>query len=496
MLFNSLDYIIFFILTVAIYYHLPHHKRWILLLIASCVFYMAFIPVYIFIKVFVVSIDYIAGIRIEESSGKKKKLWLCFSVICGLGVLFLYKYLNFTVNSLNGLAQVLHWNYSLQSLNLILPIGVSFFIFQSLSYVLEVYYGRQKAERHYGYYFLYVSFFPQLLAGPIERPQNLVKQIHERHDFNYTKAVEGIKLIAWGLLKKVVIADRLAQYVNYIYDKPYSFQGMSLIAATFFFAFQIYYDFSGYTDIARGSAKILGFDLVINFRRPYSAQSFQEFWHRWHISLSTWFRDYLYIPLGGGRVIYSRWIMNIYITFILSGLWHGANWTFIIWGTLHGSYLLIERVMQTNLKNFSERIKLGFAGTVMKVLFIFSLTCIAWVFFRSQSLSEAFYVLSHFGVGLKEYLANIVLLHGHRSAENGILYPLMIGGIFHKIDLILIPLGIFILEFAEYLHEKNQIIPLWARQPAVVRYLGYVTVVLVILNFGCINRVPFIYFQF
>ena len=496
MLFNSIDYIIFFILTVIFYYHLPYKYRWILLVIASCIFYMAFIPVYIFIKLFIVTVDYFVAIKIEESVGHRKKWWLCLSIISGLAVLFFYKYLNFTTNSLNAIAQLLHWNYSIQVLNLILPIGVSFFIFQSFSYVFEVYYGRQRAERHYGYYFLYVSFFPQLLAGPIERPQNLIKQIHEKQDFRYREAVEGIKLIAWGFFKKVVIADHLASYVNFIYAKPSVFQGMSLVAATVFFADQIYCDFSGYSDIARGSAKILGFNLMINFRRPYSSKSFQEFWHRWHISLSSWFRDYLYIPLGGNRVLHSRWVMNIYITFILSGLWHGANSTFMIWGMLHGTYLLIERFFQDHTKNIWGNIKLGVTGSVLNIIFIFGLTCVAWVFFRAQSLPDAFYVISHFGLGLKEYFTNIFVFHGHRIAENGILYPFMIGGIFHKTDLGLIVIAIFMLELVEYLHEKNKLALYWGQQPIIVRYLGYVTLVLIIFDFGCIHREPFIYFQF
>jgi D-alanyl-lipoteichoic acid acyltransferase DltB (MBOAT superfamily) len=236
---------------------------------------------------------------------------------------------------------MIHWNYSIHTLSIILPIGLSFHTFQSLSYVIEVYKGHQKAERHLGIYALYVMFFPQLVAGPIERPQNLLHQIREQHIIKYDRVIYGLELMLWGFFQKIVVADRLSLMVNPIYNHVHDYNGLSLIIATLFFSIQIYCDFAGYSNIAIGSAKILGFSLMNNFKQPYLASSVTDFWRKWHISLSTWFRDYIYIPLGGNRVGKFKLYRNILITFLISGLWHGANWTFIIWGALHGTYIII-----------------------------------------------------------------------------------------------------------------------------------------------------------
>lgn len=266
---------------------------------------MAFIPVYILILFVTICIDYFAGIFIEISSGKMKKYFLFFSIISTCLVLFIFKYFNFFNSNFSSLANFLHLKYPVRIIEIILPIGLSFHTFQSLSYVIEVYRGHQKAERHFGLYSLYVMFYPQLVAGPIERPQNLLHQFREIHSFDYQRITDGLKLMAWGLFKKVVIADRLALLVNQVYGNIQGYSGLSLIVATVFFAFQIYCDFSGYSDIAIGTAQVMGFKLMDNFNRPYFSKSISEFWKRWHISLSSWFRDYIYISLGGRKV--SRW---------------------------------------------------------------------------------------------------------------------------------------------------------------------------------------------
>jgi len=305
MLFNSLTFAIFFPIVTGLYFLLPYRWRTWMLLLASCAFYMAFIPIYILILFVTILIDYAAGIYIEQSQGRKRKLWLIASIASTCLVLFVFKYFDFASQNLSALARFLDWNYPVKVLNIILPIGLSFHTFQSLSYVIEVYRGHQKAERRFGIYALYVMFYPQLVAGPIERPQNLLHQFDEDHHFDYDRTASGLRLMAWGLFKKIVIADRLAIYVNAVYATPREFSALQLLAATFFFAYQIYCDFSGYSDIAIGSARIMGFKLMTNFDRPYSAKSIGEFWRRWHISLSTWFKDYVYVSMGGSRV--SRW---------------------------------------------------------------------------------------------------------------------------------------------------------------------------------------------
>src|SRR3989344_5166299 len=340
MLFNSLQFLIFFPVVTVLYFLITQRYRWVLLLAASVVFYMAFIPIYVLILIITIIIDYCAGIWIEQSTGRNRKVFLVISIVSTCLVLFIFKYFNFFNANLSALAQFLHWNYPIPILNIILPIGLSFHTFQSLSYVIEVYRGKQKAEYNFGIYALYVMFYPQLVAGPIERPQNLLHQFYEKHDFNYRRVTDGLKLMLWGLFKKIVIADRLAVFVNQVYNNPTGFEGISLITATVFFAFQIYCDFSGYSDIGIGAAQVMSFKLMDNFKRPYFSKSISEFWKRWHISLSTWFRDYFYFSIGGNRVSIPRWYFNLFATFLLSGFWHGANWTFIFWGALHGFYLI------------------------------------------------------------------------------------------------------------------------------------------------------------
>ena len=293
MLFNSLHFLVFFVVVTTTYFVIPHKYRWFLLLASSCYFYMAFVPIYILILGFTIVIDYFAGILIENTKGKKKRLFLIASLIANIGVLAVFKYYNFLNDNLNILLHGIGYQNPIPHLSILLPIGLSFHTFQAMSYTIEVYHGKQKAERHFGIYSLYVMFYPQLVAGPIERPQNLLHQFYEKHYFDYQRVTDGLKLMAWGLFKKVIIADRLATVVDNVYNNPLEHTGLSFIIATIFFSFQIFCDFSGYSDMAIGAAQVMGFKLMKNFDRPYHSKSIHEFWGRWHISLSTWFKDYL-----------------------------------------------------------------------------------------------------------------------------------------------------------------------------------------------------------
>jgi alginate O-acetyltransferase complex protein AlgI len=393
MLFNSIHYLVFFPVTVAAYYACPGRFRWMLLFVASCYFYMAFIPKYILVLFAIIAIDYVAAILIEGANGRKRTIYLWISVAANLGLLAAFKYYNFMNANLAAITGLIGLQDRLPRSDLILPIGLSFHTFQSLSYTLEVYFGRFKAERHLGIYAVYVLFFPQMVAGPIERPYNLLPQLRAHHTFSYERAGSGLGLILFGLFKKIVIADSVAVIVNHVYESPLNQPGPLLLFATYCFAVQIYCDFSGYSDIARGSARIMGIELMRNFNRPYLARSMREFWHRWHISLSTWFRDYVYIPLGGSRTSSLRRAWNLLIVFVLSGLWHGANWTFIIWGALHGGYLIAE----TWLRSWFPRLHFADSrlGNAARIAITFNLCCFAWIFFRANSISDAFYIAGH-----------------------------------------------------------------------------------------------------
>ena len=390
MLFNSLAFAVFLPIVFAAYWLLPHRLRWILLLCASYYFYMSWNVKYVVLILLTTVVSWLAAIGIERSATtRQKKGCVAAAALLSLGVLFVFKYFNFAMESLAALARLIAIPLQPVTLKLLLPVGISFYTFQTLSYVVDVYRGDCPAEKHFGKYALFVSFFPQLVAGPIERTNNLLPQLKGEHTFCYDKASYGLKLMAWGFFKKIIVADTLAVYVNNIYGSVTAYSGFVLIAASVFFAFQIYCDFSGYSDIAIGTAKLLGIDLMQNFKSPYFAASVKEFWSRWHISLSTWFRDYVYIPLGGNRCGKVRHKLNLLLTFLVSGLWHGANWTFVIWGALHGAVQAVEACFTSGRK---ERKGLG---RWVRVLLVFAFTTAAWVFFRAENLSQAIHVFTH-----------------------------------------------------------------------------------------------------
>jgi len=390
MLFNSIHFAVFLPIVFGIYWIIPNKYRWILLLIASYYFYMSWNVKYVVLILMTTLISYFAAIGVERTTCRAKKKMLLFGalVIC-FGVLFVFKYFNFFFDSVSTFLTIFSIQLHPYTLKLLLPVGISFYTFQTLSYVIDVYRGEITAERNFGVYATFISFFPQLVAGPIERTRNLLPQIKANHCFDSDKALYGLKLMAWGFFKKMVVADNLAIYVDTVYNDLSGFQGFALVLATVFFAFQIYCDFSGYSDIACGAAKLLDIELMRNFKSPYFSASVKEFWSRWHISLSTWFRDYVYIPLGGNRVGKLRHDINLLITFLVSGLWHGANWTFVAWGGVHGLAQIVENALGIHTPKKRNLI------WVFRVILVFAFTTLAWVFFRAQNISDAIYVFAH-----------------------------------------------------------------------------------------------------
>jgi len=478
MLFNSIEFALFFPIVTAVYFTAPQRWRVHVLLVASCVFYMAFIPVYILILLVTILIDYIAGICLERVEGRSRKALLCVSIVSTCLVLFVFKYFAFFTGSFASVANCLGWKILPPAVKIILPIGLSFHTFQSLSYVIEVYKGRQKAERNFIVYATYVMFFPQLVAGPIERPQNLIHQFSEEHLLRYEQVTAGLKRMAWGFFKKLVVADRLALYVNDVYGTPRNYNGLQLTTATVFFAYQIYCDFSGYSDIAIGAAQILGFRLIENFRTPYYSLSVSEFWRRWHMSLSTWFKDYLYIPLGGNRVGRGRHVINLLITFAVSGLWHGANWTYVIWGVLNGIYLVIGDMTKVWRNRFFGVFGLHEGTRVRRMIKLgttFVLTCIAWIVFRARNAQDAAYVFTHLGVGWDF----------HKLATEQFFlrqFPITVA-------------AILVLELGQRIGNYTipRVVGNWSIAP---RWIAYASFVLMVVMFGVYRKMQFIYFQF
>ena len=392
MLFNSFAFLVFFPVVCIIYFLLPQRARWAFLLGASYYFYMNWKPVYailIFISTFT---TWLCSILIQNVSKQaKKQVYLSISLLLNFGILFLYKYFDFLNGSIRDLLANLSLSWPVPNLDLLLPVGISFYTFQAVGYTIDVYRGDIKAEKHLGIYALFVSFFPQLVAGPIERAKSLLPQFREIHHFNFERLEVGLKQMIWGFFMKVVVADRLALYVDPVYNNLSMHNGTTILLATLLFTFQIYCDFAGYSNIAIGAANIMGFDFMMNFKRPYFATNITDFWKRWHISLSTWFRDYVYIPLGGNRISKSRTNMNLLTTFIVSGIWHGANWTFVVWGALHGALQVVEKSFK--VMKYSQAPKRLNLPTLLSISLTFIFVVITWVFFRANSVSDAFYAL-------------------------------------------------------------------------------------------------------
>ncbi|MFO7658956.1 MAG: MBOAT family O-acyltransferase [Bacteroidales bacterium] len=479
MLFNSLTYAIFLPIVFILYWKIFKNNRNgqnILLLIASYVFYGWWD--YRFLSLIFISscVDFLVGVFLGKTEKlSKRKLLLSLSIITNLGLLGFFKYFNFFTDSFADLLTSLGLQANYSSLNIILPVGISFYTFQTLSYTLDVYKKELLPTRDFVSFFAFVSFFPQLVAGPIERASNLLPQFYKKRNFDLEKAKGGLRQILWGLFKKIVIADTCATQVEYIFSNYNNLSGITLIVGVIYFAFQIYGDFSGYSDIAIGSARLFGFDLMRNFAYPYFSRNIAEFWRRWHISLSTWFRDYVYIPLGGNRGNKFNQIKNSIITFTISGFWHGANWTFVIWGFLNGLYY-IPGILFGNIKKKKEKNKDIVAlnrifpsfREISAIIITFILTLIAWVFFRAQSVSQAFY-----------YIRQIAVLSFDKSES----------GLYSYLYLILI---LVIIEWINRRHEH----PLYFKSaPAPIRWIVYYAVLMVIFLYFK-DAKSFIYFQF
>lgn len=482
MLFNSIPFLLFYILVLVLFYKLSHFQRWVMLIFAGAFFYMYFIPSYIIILLILIFIDFNVARQIPVS--RHKKLLLFFSISSNLGLLLVFKYLNFLNSNIGELAKLVGWNYGIETFSLILPLGLSFHTFQSISYVVDVYRKKWKPEKNLLKYSLFVLFFPQLVAGPIERASQLMPQLFVKIEASTENLKIGFQRILFGLFKKIVIADHLAIIVDSVYKSPDQFIGFPLVLATAAFAIQIYCDFSGYSDIAIGLARTFGIKLEENFNSPYLSTSISMFWRRWHISLYKWFQDYIYIPLGGSRVGKLKHSFNILIVFLISGLWHGASWTYIVWGLLHGIFLIGESILN------KIKTPLTHLPKVIKIFSIFLLVSFAWIFFRANNLADAFYIVNNFYLGYGALLRQILM--GDLYAANSYLF-LQNGGLnMSGIEVAIILTSIVSLFIFEIINEKKSFFEF----PKSIRWIINILICLTIINFSVGQNLPFVYFQF
>ncbi len=492
MLFNSLEFIVFFPLVAAFYFMLPHRFRWMLLLVASYYFYMCWNCKYVVLLLFTTLVSYICGIGLHKARKQGvRSLLLVLSLLIIIGVLFFFKYFNFFGNSLNNLFS--RWNLFIRipAFHYLLPIGISFYTFQAVSYIIDVYRDTTKPEYHPGRYALFISFFPKLIAGPIDRAQNLLPQISGKAEIDYVRIRDGLALALWGFFKKVVVAERVAEYVNLVYDNPSSYQGPHFLVATLFYTVQIYCDFSGYTDIARGSAKILGFDLLPNFRRPYLASTIRDFWQRWHITLSNWFRDYVFLPssfsfsykISKNRVLFLKkdvfiYIAAIVITWFLTGLWHGANWTFIIWGGLFGLYLIVANRTKSLRRKFNKVTRLDRSPVLAGIVSIVTtniLVAFNWIFFRANTVRDAFYIIGKMPSMKLDRPLNLFSF---------------------KVDFYISVVLIIFLMAVEIMDEKYDLYAQILKKPAAIKWALATVISLAIFVLGIWGSADFLYFQF
>ena len=479
MLFNSLAYGVFLPVVFLVYWAVPHRYRQIILLLASCYFYMSWNPVYIFLILTTTVVSYSSALLLERREKAREKKWiLALSAGVSLGILFFFKYFNFAFASIARILSLVSLRLHPVTLRLLLPVGISFYTFQTLSYVIDVYRGEEQAERNFISYALFVTFFPQLVAGPIERTRNLLPQIKAEHTFAYDEAAYGMKLMTWSFFKKTVVADVLAVYVQRVYDNPLDYRGFVFFLAAILFAIQIYCDFSGYSDIAVGTARLLGIRLMTNFKSPYFSRSIKEFWSRWHISLSQWFRDYVYIPLGGNRVGKLRHCLNLMVTFLISGLWHGADWKFVIWGGIHG----LGQILESGLSGPERRpAAKGLRGAV-RIGAVFTFCTFAWIFFVSISAWYAMYALRMGFVGIGNPLAYLWKGIADLGISGARAVPI---------------LGSLALLFAyDRMSLERDCIQWISEKPAPVRYTVYFLMVTILLFFRAGGETEFVYFQF
>lgn len=469
MLFNSIAFLLFFPIVCMLYYAIPSKQikaRNLLLLVSSYYFYMNWKPAYALLLLTSTFITYIAALGIGHFDDKRKKK-ICFvsSLVLNLAILFLFRYYNFISSNIEVVLYASGLGIDIPKFNLLLPIGISFYTFQALGYSIDVYRGSTKAERNFPTYALFVSFFPQLVAGPIERSNNLLPQFKQQHHFDYEMVMAGVRLMVWGYFMKLVLADRCGLYVDAIFNNVDKHNGGSYLVASLLFPFQIYGDFAGYSLIAIGVARVLGFRLMENFHRPYFACSIGEFWHRWHISLSTWFKDYFYIPLGGNRVGRFRNYFNLLVTFVVSGIWHGANWTFFCWGALNGILVCVEKALGINKQKYLGTRK------VYHWAFTFVLVCFTLIFFRANNLSDAMTVI----IGI---FTNMGMIYLDRTTFVALIF-------------------VFPILFAKEMGEEyNWSIHIENSKSWIIRHLYIALMIALIILFGVLGGDQFIYFQF
>lgn len=479
MQFNSIEFLIFLPAVFLLYWLLPHRFRWPLLLAASLVFYMSLNPVYVPLLLGTTLVSYFAALLLERcKTGSQKRLTVAAALVITLGVLFLFKYFNFTFGAISDLIGLFTERPRALTLSLVLPVGISFYTFQTIGYIIDVYRGDAPAEKHFGVYAVFVSFFPQLLAGPIARSKSLIPQLKQEKKFDEKTAGYGLKQMCWGFFKKLVIADRIAMFITNVFSGPENFTGFSLLLAAALFTVQIYCDFSGYSDIAIGTAKLMGIELMTNFRSPYFSGSLRDFWGRWHISLSTWFRDYVYIPLGGNRKGKFRQLLNILITFLLSGLWHGADWSFLVWGGGHG----IGRVFEELVFPKTRQIK----STVLKAvrgILVFLFCAFMWIFFAAGSVKDSFYIIGHMFDGISSPVRYVT------AGLDGLGFDLR--------NIVIIGVSLAILTVFDAFSLKNDVIEYISGRKRALRWIVYVLfAVFLILCIPAARGTEFIYFKF
>ena len=498
MLFNSIEFLIFFPIVIFLYFIIPHKYRWVFLLTASYYFYMSWKAEYIVLILTSTLVDYFCGLKIYKSDTKRKqKIFLGISLAVNLLLLASFKYFNFFSQSFIDLLSHFSLDFNTPMLKVMLPVGISFYTFQTLSYTIDIYRKKIKPEKHLGHFALYVSFFPQLVAGPIERAKNLLPQFAQKHNFDYRRVTDGIKLMLWGFFKKIVIADSIAIAVERAFDYNLEQTGATLTIATVLFAFQIFCDFSGYSDIAIGAAKIMGFRLMTNFKRPYHARCIGDFWQRWHISLSTWFKDYLYIPLGGSRMTIPRWYLNLFIVFLVSGLWHGANWTFVAWGAIHGSYMIFSYLSKNVRKKSVIGLKLNYFPRFYKLIQIvitFTLINIGWIFFRSNTISQALLTIKTIFYWILTIPSQIVAGHTIFGILELSSWKQLLG--LNKMDILVIFSSIVFMEIIHLIQRQTGIREFLSSKPFYLRWSIYMILLWSILLFGVFGKHEFIYFQF
>ncbi len=487
MLFNSIDFAIFLPIIFILYWFVANKNirfQNFLIVIASYLFYGWWDWRFLTLIFFSTIVDYFIGLRLSKQENiRKRKILLWISIAINLGFLGFFKYYNFFIDNFILGFSLLGTEIKPNSLNIILPVGISFYTFQTLSYTIDIYKRKLEPTKDFIAFSAFVSFFPQLVAGPIERAKNLLPQFYKKRNFDYLKAIDGMRQILWGLFKKIVIADNCANYANLIFDNPNSYSGNTLLLGAIFFAFQIYGDFSGYSDIAIGTSRLFGFNLKQNFAFPYFSRDIAEFWRRWHISLSTWFRDYLYIPLGGSRGSVWIKIRNTIVIFVVSGFWHGANWTFIIWGALNAIYflpLLLTNNNRNNLNIVAQTKHLPSIKDALNILLTFCLTTFAWIFFRAENLTHAFqYLKGMFSMSLfKISITDLKVL----SIGAEIIY--------------IIVLILFLIIFEWVQRGKQHALQFQnVKRPSIFRWILYYVLIALIIYFNK-NGQEFIYFQF